>query len=174
MPHLRSFYKRKKTDVYLFPVFFESPLIQLPVKFCRDVDTVRFKQGAAKLKPVVRVVAFLYFLKVIELSWVLFQEMKKTDTRLTDEELTERHKVLRYTARVMKWIILVSIFSPWVGMSSSLMLNALYGIIIFPLLLGFIVLFLVYGYNMAECIEVDDEIASAMTTYPPKERRVRR
>ena len=110
------------------------------------------------------VVAFLYFLKVIELSWVLFQEMKKTDTRLTDEELAERHKVLRYTARVMKWIILVSIFSPWVGMSSSLMLNALYGIIIFPLLLVFIVLFLVYGYNMAECIEVNDEIAEAVKT----------
>lgn len=110
------------------------------------------------------VVAFLYFLKLIELSWVLFQEMKMTDTRLTDEELTERHKVLRYTARVMKWIILVSLFSPWVGMSSSLMLNALYGIIIFLLLLGFIGLFLVYGYNMAECIEVDDEIAEAVMT----------
>ncbi len=110
------------------------------------------------------VVALLYFLKVIELSWVLFQEMKMTDTRLTDEELAERHNVLRYTARVMKWIILVSIFSPWVGMSSSLMLNALYGIVIFPLLLVFIVLFLVYGYNMAECIEVDDEIAEAVKT----------
>ena len=108
------------------------------------------------------VVAFLYFLKVIELSGVLFQEMKKTDTRLTDEELTERHNVLRYTARVMKWIILVSIFSPWVGMSSSLMLNALYGIVIFLLLLGFIVLFLVYGNNQTECIEVNDEIAEAV------------
>ena len=110
------------------------------------------------------VVAFLYFLKVIELSWVLFQEMKKTDTRLTDEELTERHNVLRYTARVMKWIILVSIFSPWVGMSSSLMLNALYGIVIFPLLLGFIGMFIVYGWNMAECIEVNDEITEAVKT----------
>ena len=89
--------------------------------------------------------------------------MKKTDTRLTDEELTERHNVLRYTARVMKWIILVSIFSPWVGMSSSLMLNALYGIVIFPLLLRFIDMFLVYGHNMAECIEVNDEIAEAVT-----------
>ncbi|MBQ0020172.1 MAG: AraC family transcriptional regulator [Bacteroidales bacterium] len=108
------------------------------------------------------VVAFLYFLKVIELSWVLFQEMKKTNTRLTDEELTERHKVLRYTARVMKWIILVSLFSPWVGMSSSLMLNALYGIVIFILLLIFFVTFIVYGYNMAECIEVNDEIAEAV------------
>ena len=108
------------------------------------------------------VVALLYFLNLLELSWVLFQEMKKADTRLTDEELAERHKVLRYTARVMKWIILVSLFSPWVGMSSSLMLNALYGIVIFPLLLVFIVLFLVYGSNMAECIKVSDEIAEAV------------
>ncbi|MCQ2213461.1 MAG: helix-turn-helix domain-containing protein [Bacteroidaceae bacterium] len=109
------------------------------------------------------VVALLYFLNLLELSWLLFQEMKKADTRLTDEELAERHNVLRYTARVMKWIILVSLFSPWVGMSSSLMLNALYGIVIFPLLLVFIVLFLVYGANMAECIKVSDEIAEAVT-----------
>lgn len=108
------------------------------------------------------VVALLYFLNLLEFSWVLVGEMKKANTRLTDEELAERHKVLRYTAQVMKWIIIVSLFSPWVGMSSSLMLNALYGIIIFPLLLGFIVLFLVYGYNMAECIEVNDEIAEAV------------
>ena len=108
------------------------------------------------------VVALLYFLNLLELSWVLVGEMKKADTRLTDEELAERHNVLRYTARVMKWIILVSLFSPWVGMSSSLMLNALYGIVIFPLLLGFIVLFLVYGWNMAECIEVNDEITEAV------------
>ena len=109
------------------------------------------------------VVAFLYFLKVIELSWVLFQEMKKTDTRLTDEELTQRHDALRFTARVMKWIILVSLFSPWVGMSSSLLLNSFYGIIVFTLLLMFIVTFIVYGWNMAECIKVDDEIAEAVT-----------
>ena len=109
------------------------------------------------------VVAFLYFLKVIELSLILGKEMKMTDTRLTDDELTQRHNALRFTARVMKWIIIFSLFSPWVGMSSSLMLNSLYGIIIFLLLLGFIGLFIVYGWNMSECIEVDDEIAEAVT-----------
>ena len=109
------------------------------------------------------VVALLYFLKVIELSWVLTKEMKQASARLTDEELTERHSVLRFTARVMKWIIFFSLFSPWIGMSSSLTLNSIYGIIIFVLLLFFIVTFIVYGWNMGECIKVDDEIAEAVT-----------
>ena len=108
------------------------------------------------------VVALLYFLKVIELSWVLTKEMKQAGTRLTDEELTERHSVLRFTARVMKWIIFFSLFSPWVGMSSSLALNSIYGLIIFTLLLIFFVTFIVYGWNMAECIKVTDEIADAV------------
>lgn len=64
----------------------------------------------------------------------------------------------------MKWIILLSVFSPWVGMSPSLLLNAIYGCIIFPLLITFIIKFLVYGSNMAECIQVDNEIAEAVMT----------
>ena len=109
-------------------------------------------------------VALLYFAKVIELSWVLGKEMKQASTRLTDEELSQRHSVLRFTARVMKWIIFFSLFSPWVGMSSSLALNAIYGIIILILLLLFIGTFIVYGWNMAECIKVTDEIAEAVMT----------
>ena len=110
------------------------------------------------------VVALLYFMKVIELSWVLGREMEHASTRLTDEELSERHSVLRFTARVMKLIIIFSVFSPWVGMSSSLTLNSIYGCLIFTLLLIFIVTFIVYGYNMAECIKVNDEIAEAVIT----------
>lgn len=110
------------------------------------------------------VVATLYFLKVIELSLILGKEMNQARIRLTDEELADRHNALRHTARVMWWIIFFSLFSPWVGMSSSLLLNALYGIVIFFLLLIFIATFLVYGKNMAECIKVDDEIAEAVKT----------
>ena len=110
------------------------------------------------------VVALLYFLKVVELSWVLTKEMKQAGTRLTDEELSERHSVLRFTARVMKWIIFFSLFSPWVGMSSSLTLNSIYGIVIFILLLLFFITFIGYGWNMAECIKVTDEIADAVMT----------
>lgn len=107
-------------------------------------------------------VAFLYFINIIELSWVLGNEMNVASTRLTDAELADRHQTLHHTALVMKWIIFFSIFSPWVGMSSSLILNAIYGCIIFLLLLIFIGTFLVYGSNMAECIEVNDEISEAV------------
>lgn len=110
------------------------------------------------------IVAALYFVKLLELSWVLSKDMKVAYTHLTDEELSERHDALRFTARVMKLIIFFSLFSPWAGMSSSLMLNSFYGIIIFPLLLIFIGMFLFYGWNMAECIKVDDEIAKGVMT----------
>ena len=107
------------------------------------------------------IVALLYFLKVIELSWVLGREMKVADSRLTDQELSHRHQALRYTARVMRWIILLSLLSPWVGMSASLVLNSIYGMAIFVLLIWFQIKFLHYGENMAECIEVNDEILEA-------------
>ena len=110
------------------------------------------------------IVALLYFAKLIELSWVLSKEMKVATARLTEEELSQRHDALRFTARVMKWIIIFSLFSPWIGMSPSLILNAIYGIIVFPLLLVFVGLFIIYGWNMAECIKVDNEIADAIIT----------
>ena len=106
-------------------------------------------------------VALLYFVKLIELSWVLTCEMKVADTRLTDRELTHRHNALRYTARVMKWIILLSLVSPWVVMSPSLLLNAIYGMTVFLLLFWFQLKFLQYGENMAAFIEVNDEILEA-------------
>lgn len=109
-------------------------------------------------------VALIYFFKVIELSCVLNKEMKVAYTRLTDRELAHRHQALRYTARVMRWIILLSLASPWVGMSPSLLLNAIYGMTIFVLLIWFQIKFLQYGENMTECIEVNDKILEATMT----------
>ena len=123
------------------------------------------------------VVAILYFVKLLELSWTLGREMRVTDTRLTDEELAQRHDALRFTARVMNWIILFSLFSlfsPWVGMSPSLMINSLYGVVIFLLLLLFIGLLIVYGWNMAECMKVDNEIAEAVKTEAATENALTR
>lgn len=114
-------------------------------------------------KTVTFVVALFYFINILELSWVLNKEMKVAVTRLTDSELAQRHEALRLTARVMKSIILASLFSPWVNMSSSLILNSFYGSILFILLLIFIIKFIVYGSNMAECIKVNEEIAEAAT-----------
>lgn len=107
------------------------------------------------------IVAILYFLNLIELSWVLHKEMKVADTRLTDEELSERHNALRYTAVVMNWIILFSLLTPWINMSPSLLLNSVFGMIMFALLFWFLVKFIHYGENMAEFIEVNDEITEA-------------
>lgn len=108
------------------------------------------------------VVAFLYFIKLFELSWVLGRDLKDNVERLTDEELTERHNALHYTAKVMKWIIFFSFATPWVGMSPSLLLNSIFGMVIFALIIWFLVKFLHYGENMAEFIEVNDEIIESV------------
>lgn len=106
-------------------------------------------------------VAILYSVKLIELSWVLGKEMKVADSRLTDDELTERHNALRYTAKVMNLIILLSLATPWVGMSASLLLNAMFGTVILILIIVFLIRFLNYGENMPEFIAVNDELMEA-------------
>lgn len=107
-------------------------------------------------------VAVCYFLKVVELSRTLLHDMKVVDTRLADEELEDRHQALRYTATSMHWVILFSLITPWIGMSSSFMLNSLFGLVMFSLLIWFIIQFVLYGNNMAELIGVTDEITEAV------------
>lgn len=107
------------------------------------------------------IVATCFFLKLIELSLTLHKEMKLAATRLTDDELDEPHQALRYTAKSMNWIIILSLATPWVGMSSSILLNSIFGIAIFGMLLWFIIKFSLLGYNMAQLIEMTDEIYEA-------------
>ncbi len=106
-------------------------------------------------------VACFYFINLLELSWVLGRDLKMADARLTDEELDERHNALRFTARVMGLIILFSLATPLVTMSASLLLNAIFGMVMFVLIIWFMIMFLSYGDNMSEVIEVNDEIAEA-------------
>lgn len=115
----------------------------------------------APWKTITFVVAICYFLKIIELSRTLLNEMKLVDTRLVDEELEGRHKALHYTATSMYCVIIFSLITPWVGILSSLLLNSLFGLIIFCLLTWFVIKFVLYGNNMAELIEVSDEITEA-------------
>ena len=107
-------------------------------------------------------VAVCYFLKVLELSRTLIRDMKVVGTRLTDEELEDRHRALHYTAKSMKWVIIFSLLTPWVGMSSSLTLNSIFGLIMLGMLVWFIIQFVLYGNNIAEMIGVTDEITEAV------------
>lgn len=106
-------------------------------------------------------VAILYFMKLLELSVSLRKEMLRTSRRLTDEELEERHEALHYTARSMNWVIIFSLLTPWPGMTSSLLLNSVFGLVVMGLLIWFVVRFLTYGNNMAGLIDVTNEITEA-------------
>lgn len=108
------------------------------------------------------IVAVCYFLGVVELSRTLLHDMKVVSTRLNDDELEERHQALRYTASSMHWVIITSLATPWVGMSTSFLLNSIFGLVVFGMLIWFIVEFLLYGSNMTELIEVSDEITEAV------------
>lgn len=107
-------------------------------------------------------VAVCYFLKVVELSRTLLHDMKVVGTRLADEDLEDRHQALRYTATSMHWVILFSLITPWIGMSSSFVLNSLFGLVMFGMLIWFIIQFVLFGNNMAELIRVTDEITEAV------------
>lgn len=106
-------------------------------------------------------VAVCYFLKIFELSKVLHDDMQTADMHLNDEELEERHQALRYTAKSMNWVIVFSLFTPWAGITSSLWVNSIFGLVGFVLLLWFIYRFLAFGSNMMELIDVTEEITVA-------------
>lgn len=106
-------------------------------------------------------VAVCYFLKIAEISRVLHRDMKVAYERLTDEELSERHQALHFTAKSMRWVIIFSFGTPWMGMLSSLLLHSLFGLIIFLLLAWYISQFVKYGNNITEVIGVNDELVEA-------------
>lgn len=136
------------------------------VLLCYAIFTVGYFSGTlinddAPWQTATFAVALCYFIKLIELSVTLRKEMKRTSSRLTDEELEERHEALHYTARSMNWVIIFSLFTPWSGMISSLVFNSFFGLIVMGLLIWFIVRFLSYGDNMAALIDVTNEITEA-------------
>lgn len=106
-------------------------------------------------------VAILYFIKMLELSFTLRKEMKVASKRLTDEELEERHEALHFTAKSMNWIIIFSIVAPWPGMSSSLLFQSVFGLVVMSLIVWHSINFLLYGANMAALIDVTNEITEA-------------
>lgn len=107
------------------------------------------------------VIAIWLFYEILKMSGVLHHDLKKASTSLTDEELQERHETLRYTAKAMNVVLMFSLFTPWLGLTSTLWLYAILGTIILIVFLWVVVEFCLYGYNMAETIEVNDEIQEA-------------
>lgn len=107
------------------------------------------------------VVAVCYFLKIAEISYILRRDMRVAYARLTDEELSERHQALRYTAHSIRWVIWISFVTPWMGMSASLTFNSVLGLVCYLLLLWFAIQFALYGKNITEVIEVNDELVEA-------------
>lgn len=94
-------------------------------------------------------------------SWMLHKEMVQAGHHFSDELLDERHQVLRYTAKSLNLVMIFTLFSPWIAMSPSLLLNGLIGLILFPLIGWYVIAFIFYGHNMHEVLGVEDEIAVA-------------
>lgn len=107
------------------------------------------------------VVAICYSLLIFDITFVLHRDMKVADARLNDEELSDRHQALRYTAHSMRWVILFSFATPWIGMIPSLPINSVFGMVMFVLLIWFCIQFALYGRDIAEVIGVNDELTEA-------------
>lgn len=114
-------------------------------------------------------VAVCYSVKLLELSRTLTHDMMLTAKRLTDDELDEPHQALHYTAKSMNWLILLSLITPWVGMSASILLNSIFGLVMFGVIIWYIIKFALFGNNTAVLIEVTDEITEAVMLESEKE-----
>ena len=106
-------------------------------------------------------IALALFAKITQMAIVLHRGVKKASSSLTDEELQERHVALRYTSHAMNALLLIAVFAPWVGLTSSPLLYSLTRLIMHLVLAWLVCEFCLYGYNMAEAIEVNDEIREA-------------
>lgn len=110
---------------------------------------------------VTTLVASLLSLEILHLAVVAHRSLKKASLSLTDSELQERHVALRYTAHAMIALLFTTFFAPWIGLSSSPMLYSFTRMIMMLMLEWLVIEFCIYGYNMAETIEVNDEIKEA-------------
>lgn len=106
-------------------------------------------------------IASLLSAEIAHLGAVAYRSLKKANISLTDEELQERHVALRYTAHAIIILLFTTFFAPWVGLTSSPLLYAFSRLIMMLMLSWLVIEFCIYGYNMAETIEVNDEIKEA-------------
>lgn len=106
-------------------------------------------------------IALALFAKITQMAIVLHRGLKKTRSSLTDGELQQRHVALRYTSHAMNALLVVAVFAPWAGLSSSTLLYTITKLTLLMTLSWLVCEFCLYGYNMAETIEVNDEIREA-------------
>lgn len=97
----------------------------------------------------------------IDMMILLLREVKKFDSRLTDIELAERHRELRLAARTTKFILFFAMLIPWIGISSNLELHSVVGFVMICLLLWHFSRFYMYGNDIFEVTEVNEEICEA-------------
>lgn len=114
--------------------------------------------------------AFILFVMICRFVWIQHKEMQYITHCLVDNELDERYQALKYTVSSLKLLLVILFVSPWCGMSSSLNLHSAFGFIMFFLVLWYLISFFLYGANMREVIEMDDEIKVAkMNTHEPSD-----
>lgn len=106
-------------------------------------------------------IALALFAKITQMAIVLHRGLKKTSSSLTDGELQQRHVALRYTSHAMNAMLVVTVIAPWVGLTSSTLLYTITKLTLLMTLSWLVCEFCLYGYNMAETIEVNDEIREA-------------
>lgn len=106
-------------------------------------------------------IALALFAKITQMAIVLHRGLKKTRSSLTDGELQQRHVALRYTSHAMNALLVVAVFAPWAGLTSSTLLYTITKLTLLMTLSWLVCEFCLYGYNMAETIEVNDEIREA-------------
>lgn len=140
---------------------FASSLVVIFLLFLFGLFTHTLVDNAAPWRTTTMAICVVYTAMLAVTSWMLHKEMVHASSHLSDDLLDDRHRVLRYTANSLNLVMIFTLFSPWVAMSPSLVLNGLIGLILFPLIGWYVIAFIFYGHNMHEVLGVEDEIAVA-------------
>lgn len=109
--------------------------------------------------------AVVFSLYVFHASVKLQHETQVVSQLLNAQELESRHKALRYTCHSIRFVMLVSLATPWICACGNLTILGLYGLLIYVLLIWYLCSFYLYGNNMAEVVDVADEIVDARSDH---------
>ena len=98
-------------------------------------------------------VACLLFAESLRMAWVMYGDLRLIDQRLSGQDLDECRRFLFYTSLPTRILLSLALFIPWVGMSGSLMLNGVFGLVIFGVILWLVIGFCLYYHDMPQMIE---------------------
>jgi len=112
-------------------------------------------------KSVTFLMACCYIIALVILLVRETMDMRSVEAGQSDEDLSKKIQVLRYTYRSARLAMVGSLSVPILSILPSILVNSFMGIVMYGALIWYICSFMLYGQNMADVINVESEIIEA-------------